>query len=672
MNSFMWKDDKNNLMYDDASRDVDKFILDISKKRRLGFTYRENQHKFAKDIMNAIRDNKILLVQAGVGIGKSMGYLIPVFSTYKNVNHFNKVIISTSNIALQQQLLTDINYLSRLLHIDDIKVEVAKGVHTYVCLKSLDAQLNSSGDSFAKRKFRELEDDISNKKSVDKSELIDIGDRLWKEVQLKNNLSCSKCHYSRTCLYNLHLKELDRANVVITNHAYFVNAIESDNNVVVNADMYVFDEAHEIENAIRNVSEGEFMLYDFKKSIYYFIDNGFISDKNHLELTKNLINHIGILFNKIMRMTSNNFNNNSLLENIKITDCDKISVDGKEYIKYLDEIIKEYSKLIYKLREENCFDSITYRKYLKYLIRHHNLFVDLKRGKNSKRIYWADFFRQDRINLGFVSKDSREITDKIFGKNIPIVCTSATMLDANGSYNYFKEGLNLNSLAGRSIIDGNVYESPFDYKKNSWFYYDTSVSNPKDYNNYIFDLVDRIKKLISVTDGRTLVLFTAKSTMKKVYSVIANSDFEYKIMMQGDMDNDLLRKKFQNDIKSCLFATGSFWEGIDIKGDALSNVIITRLPFAVTDAIMENKASKYSYENGFKMVYLNDMVQKMAQGCGRLIRNKNDKGVICCLDSRIVKYLDSIKKCIPYVNYTSDINDIVKFSNKYIKKLEKK
>ena len=110
---FMWREDKYKSMYENAFKDVDSFFYVINEKNELGLTYRENQHKFARDIMDAIKENRILLVQAGVGIGKSMGYLVPIISSFNNVSNFEKIIISTSSIALQQQLLTDINYVSK-------------------------------------------------------------------------------------------------------------------------------------------------------------------------------------------------------------------------------------------------------------------------------------------------------------------------------------------------------------------------------------------------------------------------------------------------------------------------------------------------------------------------------------------------------------------------------
>ena len=669
---FMWAEDRQRLAYVKAISDVEKSFEEIFKKKKLGFSRRENQRDFAVDIMNCIKDNQILLVQAGVGLGKSMGYIVPIFCTHKNITKFDKIVISTSSIALQQQLLTDINFVSNLLKVDDLKVEVAKGVNNYVCLKALSDYETKNKSAYLRKKLEELKSDMEQKNSVDKSDLIDVGEKIWKNIQLKNNMSCSNCNYSRLCLYKQHLKDLERANIIVTNHAYFVNAAKSNNDIISNADMYVFDEAHKLEDAIRNVDEGIYMFCKIKDDIFYFYDNCFITDNNTFKTMNSLYGLLKNLFNKIEITSINNFNNNVRDENISITDCDKIPINGTKYRKELEGIIRYLNYLIKKAASN--YDVISNSKaksVLKRLEKYFDIFIDLSMGKNSNNIYWADFFDKDKINLGFVSKNDTMAIEKIFGSNKPVVCTSATLLDENGSYNYFKEWLHLNELSGRTIVDGKVYESPFDYKNNSIFYYDTSVSNPKNYKEYIYDLVDRIKNLITITDGKALVLFTAKSTMKKVYDIISKDYFGYNIMMQGQMDNGILCKRFEQDTNSCLFATGSFWEGIDIKGEALSNVIITRLPFSVVDAITESKASKYSSDEAFRVVYLNDMVQKMAQGCGRLIRNKKDKGIVCCLDSRVLKYLDSIKKCTPYVKYTDNIEDIIKFSNKYIKKLKK-
>ncbi len=212
-----------------------------------------------------------------------------------------------------------------------------------------------------------------------------------------------------------------------------------------------------------------------------------------------------------------------------------------------------------------------------------------------------------------------------------------------------------------------MYCSPYDYNTNSLFYYDKTIVNPNDnYKKYVLDLALKVSELIRMTNGRALILFTAKSTMRSVYKALLQEEFDFPLFMQGTMSDAQICQKFEKNVKSCLFATGAFWEGIDVAGKSLCNVIITRLPFDSVDAITESKALEFSKKEAFKMVYLNNMVQKLAQGTGRLIRSNRDKGIVCCLDSRVVKYIEIIKNCTPYCNFTTDLNEIYEFSTRYI------
>ena len=181
---------------------------------------------------------------------------------------------------------------------------------------------------------------------------------------------------------------------------------------------------------------------------------------------------------------------------------------------------------------------------------------------------------------------------------------------------------------------------------------------------YLEDLVVKIKELIKITNGRTLVLFTSKSDMNYVFSEINKEILPFRIFIQGDsISNSQLYKEFEKDDMSCLFSTGA-WEGIDIKGKSLSNVIIARLPFAVDNAIMQYKAKHSTDLNN--SVFLSDMIQKLAQGTGRLIRCSDDKGIICCLDSRLPNYQKYIQSILPFTKYTDNLDDICSFSSKNI------
>ena len=180
-------------------------------------------------------------------------------------------------------------------------------------------------------------------------------------------------------------------------------------------------------------------------------------------------------------------------------------------------------------------------------------------------------------------------------------------------------------------------------------------------------MVVKITQLIKITNGRTLVLFTSKEDMNYVYQNIDKEQFQFEIMVQGGEDsNSKICTDFKNNVKSCLFATGAFWEGIDIKGRSLSQVIITRLPFAPVDAIMDSKGKYLEEQNP----YIYDMIQKLAQGTGRLIRGMRDVGIVSCLDSRFKKYSDYIESVLPFENYTDKLENVCEFSNQYITNLD--
>lgn len=672
MNSFMWKEDILETQFKNASKEMEQFFDEMrEEKKNLGtdvkLVYRKGQHQFARDIMNGIRNNQIVLVQAGVGIGKSMGYLVPVIETINQVENFHKIIISTSSIALQQQLLTDVNFISNLIGVE-IKVAIAKGINNYVCLRRIE-QLIAVSDKYQDREMKKILLNViqqmkkANTIDKDNLDLRKLTDETLEKIQMRG--SCSGCRYSRNCLYHEIYKDIMRADIVITNHGNFVKAVMDDRDYVNEADMYIFDEAHKLEGTISSLQQGTLTLKEIQGNILFYAENRLLTSDESLDNIDSLLLELDKLFLTVKIQITQYFKEHMNEENgIRVTDCEMIPFDNHGL---KSNVYKRFYRLIRDIQNISYYRD-NYR--LNTLIGYYNIFKDMIKEEN-ENIYWANYFGNDQIHIGYVSKSNINITQKIFGKGIPTVCTSATLLDANGKYNYFKKNLSFDKIrfSNQSIVDGKVYSSPYDYDSNSLFYYDTTIANPKDnYIQYETDLAERIRELLQVTNGRTLVLFTAKSTMENVYRALQEEEFDFRIMLQGSsMDNDAkILKKFTSDVKSCLFATGAFWEGVNISGKSLCNVIITRLPFDNVNAISEYKASQYSERARFREVYLNDMVMKVAQGAGRLIRSSRDKGIVCCLDSRCVKYLDSIKRCTSYCNFTSNIKEVYDFSDRYI------
>ena len=654
--------------FEKASEKVRNFFPNFYEKKvvvnkDVVLKYRSGQSRFARQIMTAMRENQILVIQAGVGIGKTIGYLVPLFFTYQNVKKMNHFVISTSNIGLQQQLLTDINMVSNMLEIP-LEVSIAKGINNYACMNRIYYALNNSRTSENdKIIIKNLLDEMKEKNTVDKDEIKQVGEEVWKLIKLKNRGACSNCSYSKSCMYRKITNDVNKANIVVTNHNILAKSLLENRTFVKQSNAFIFDEAHQLENAIRDIQGDTLDIDDVTKSLNYFIDN-IISDNFQQDYVSETIKYIGELFSAIRKKESRYYyrNINEYISNI--VDCDKLPlyVNGLEDI--IDIIIIRLRK-IYKLIKSFNY-KIDYRT--EQIEKWISILNDIKSKNDSKNIYWVNYFAKNKISIGYTNKNVTNVTSKLLEKNVPVIFTSGTLSDSNGTYEYFKNSLSLGSVSvdNHAKNDGQAIPSPYNYKEHSLVYYDKNMTDPnEDHQKYLNDLVIKITELLKITNGRSLILFTSKSDMNYVYQNLNKNDFAFKILVQGsEKSNNQLYSEFENDSKSCLFSTGA-WEGLDIKGRSLSNVIITRLPFANDNAIMQYKQRKYKKEND-SSIFLNDMLQKLAQGTGRLIRSCKDKGIICCLDSRFSKYNKYIQRILPFVYYTDDLNEVINFSEKNI------
>lgn len=185
----------------------------------------------------------------------------------------------------------------------------------------------------------------------------------------------------------------------------------------------------------------------------------------------------------------------------------------------------------------------------------------------------------------------------------------------------------------------------------------------KDHDLYLDSLAKKVAEMIRITNGKSLVLFTSKTDMKEVYQRLQEQEFPFDLLIQEEGKNaEVIKEKFKNDINSTLLASGSFWEGIDVKGESLQQVIITKLPFPVVDPIIQEKASQYT--NGFEKVYIPEMLVKLKQGTGRLIRSATDQGIITILDSRTPEYIETLTDNLPFSNVTADLEKVKEFADK--------
>lgn len=662
----IWKkvrvDESSQIIYDE----VDQFFENIHGSKEL--EYREGQHTMALDIVDTIRDKQILLIEAQVGIGKSYAYLIPLLTAVKNDEKFHGFIVATSTIALQEQLLKDINKVAEMLEMDHIDVSLAKGKNNYLCISRLHQLLKNP----AYKDYIEIFEKIQNENLVDRKDLEQIPEDVWNKINVKN-CKVYSCPYYGKCKFVVKKENYSASKkIIITNQDLLAQHLKAgeDSKIFSNTDMIVIDEAHNFEEKLRTAYVETVDKRKIEGTIYQFYQS-VCPDMEALSPSEEIFNSLNDFFIKI-RSSAKRFISKLEAGTPVYSNYERVQfVCSKNLLSSINTLEKAIKKAIKEVSYYNSKDEVDSmnRKSLNTLKSFLEILNDLKEEHHSKNIYWIDFLDREGkyIQLMYAPRNMKDISSGILERSKSgFVLTSAT-LSANDNYNYFSESIGLNQVNGKSVLKEFPITSPYDYKENTILYCPTDIEKPTGNRSlYLDQLTERIKELMDITKGRSLILFTSKKDMQYVYDKVLTYFPDYPIFCQQDGANiQKLKQKFEQNIHSCLFATGTFYEGIDIKGESLSSVIITRLPFPVVDPVVEEKANEY--RDGFEKVYLPEMLLKLKQGTGRLIRSSEDKGIVSILDSRFLDYDEKyeylLTKSLPFENITSDLEEVKHFAS---------
>jgi len=636
---------------------IDKYFCNPEK---YGLEAREGQYDMALSVYQAIESKDHLVIEAGVGIGKSYAYLIPLLFYHELMQ--NSFIISTSTIALQEQLEKDIKNLSEQLDIP-IEVVIAKGMSNFLCLSRLEKLSKIKGQEKLLEKIKE--------DKQDRKDYTNISDSDWKKVCV-DNCSYNKCVYHNDCqFYDRREQMIETDGVIICNHDLLIMDLYRKKytngiSLLKHVDFIVCDEAHNLESKIRSCKTKEMNIASAKHTITNAIQ--ILARYNNYDY------NIDKILDKIKTLNDIISSNvNKEIERLRNQGIDLVDCNGIEF--KFDEIVIDISKELANVLK-NILDSIQIHINSKTeeieneLHEKLEMFEILAQGDKGNNLFWIEH-RTKKNYIYYAPKNIDEIAHKLFfgSSFIPstFIFTSATLSATENDYSYFLKNIGADTVPKSDLTVEYSYESPYDYDNHALLYCCSDIANPsKNKELYLNQLVEKIKELIKLTNGKTMVLFTSKSDMNYVYSQIGNILGDINIYIQNDgSSQDIVKNKFKDDINSVLFSTGIFWEGIDIKGESLSNLIIARLPFPVVDPIMEYKSSIYG-KDGFEKVYLPEMLIKLKQGVGRLIRSEDDKGIVCILDSRMNdRYKEVIQNSLPIKNFTDDIEDVKKLVRKY-------
>lgn len=692
------------------------------------YEYRPQQVDMLRDICSAFNQNEIKIIEAGTGVGKSIAYLIPAI--HWSVKNKERCVISTNTINLQEQLLKkDIPFLKSVLK-PKFKVTLIKGRNNYLCLRKVQ-KLEKETDMFADPvEHDEINTIIAWSKVTKDGSKSDLNFvpriSIWEKLSSESD-SClhTKCRYYKKCFVNIARKEANDANLLIVNH-YILFAdlamrdIGSELGILPSYRRIIFDEAHHLED----VATANFGAGFTKTGMIRLLRNLYRTDKNRQE--KGLYVHL------IYELTRENFNLNDakiarLIEKISsvfIPDTLDLMELSEKNINLIFEYINsraqnELGEIKYRIKEDQHLDRqwknvvLVGFQNLVTKITHYveevrtslekvklksqavkdamfDVRVEMNRLSAKAELIEKILFQNDVDNVRWIELSSfyqqkiirfkispldiaTRMRDLIYEMFPTIIMTSATMsvADTQGAdeFQYFKKRVGLH-LVDTGRVDCSRISSGFYYEEQVILGIPTNIPGPGD-NGFSDSIAQVILDSISISRGRAFILFTSYGLLNLIYSKIERfiSQSGYQVLKQGQENRHLLIEKFKSRNSSVLFGTDSFWEGVDVKGDALELVVITKLPFRVpTEPIIEARIEQIQRLGGdpFLEYSMPQAIIKLKQGFGRLIRSRTDRGAILILDKRIVEknygkyFLSSLPECMLLVGSLDNIFESMK------------
>jgi ATP-dependent DNA helicase DinG len=668
---------------------IDNFFAEFTQNSK-GLQLRPQQLEMSKKVAQAFNDKQCLLAEGGTGTGKSLAYLLPAVLYAKGSKA--PVAISTHTINLQEQLWQkDIPMLKQLLK-TDFKTVLVKGRSNYVCLRKW-RELPGNFPSFRLSFFLRVASWLQKTKTGDYNEmsLSNYDYENW-QFLAANSESCniSNCRYKNLCYVNRIRKEAEKADILVLNHSLLLASSFmkewSITNILPSLPYLIIDEAHHLNSVAEEQLTASFSLKSLDRALAHLWRHdrlsttlkqlrkltGLKGESQLLTLTETMVTTVDEL--KISAKESFALCRKFLQANaacaltlqLRITN-QRASETWEPLENSLSNTIFVLQKLIKELREICKRLADTDDPYFSIdLVADFNMTLNALETENKNAqtiiddkdntVIWLEMRNCDDFPLWYIAPvDVREaLAEFLYEDKQGIVMTSAT-LTSQGSFDYFK------SLVGLDISPLPVYGlqlvSTFDYESQVKFFVCEDVPDFQTVPE--IEAVDHIVKalvpLLKAAGGRTLVLFTSHNQLKASYKALTKEldAGEINILAHGiSGSRDYLLSQLRKNSNTCILGAYSFWEGIDVIGDALSLVILVRLPFAPPNTpTMEARTERLLAQgkNPFRALNLPQAIIRFKQGFGRLIRSENDRGIFCVLDKRIYekRYGKSFIKSLP-------------------------
>ena len=680
------------------------------------FEYRPEQQQMAVAVAKALDTKENLVVEAGTGVGKSLAYLIP--SILFAVANGKKAVVSTHTINLQEQLVEkDLPMLEAVLTQLSTPVKFSftmlKGRQNYLCTRRLHKALQQADSLFTSPEIQELQRVYEWSKVTRDGSLSDFeiepDSKVWSQVCSERGLCTPKLcgHQSdfaksgAPCFFQRARGRILACDVLVLNHTLFFMNLggideEVEGGVLFKNDFVIFDEAHQVENVASrhiglSVSSGQ-MRYSLQRLWNPRTEKGLLATLRKgsaVKLVADLIGEIDQFFFAVEEACEN-----LVVAQKKSQGAESRAARERSWtelrIRQHDLVEDNVTLPIQRLREavsdliKTSEDKDTGQELMecnRRLAELRNEVATFLSQSAEEHVYWVERSGKTQKNLALNAAPVNVadfLRQRLFGSDTSVIMTSATLAVSGNEAQSSKVKVQnsaeqararpsqmANRKSGLSYFAKQVgaeratmlqVGSPFDYETQMKLFVAAKMPDPRE-SGYEDALVHWIEHFLRMTHGKAFVLFTNYRLMQQVAERMQPlfKELGLDCFVQGTgTPRSLMLEKFKADINSVLFGTDSFWQGVDVPGEALSNVIITRLPFAVPDhPLIEAKIENIEAHGGnsFMEFSLPEAILKFRQGVGRLIRTKSDNGIVVVLDNRVLAkkygqaFIDALPKC---------------------------